>query len=160
MYTVYPFDNFWMWSSTFQITYTPVNIVMENGPFEKVFPTKTNGTYHCHQPLRDDICCLQFQLDGLGSPNMEPFAICPGGGNDPEASQILEMYHVVSGLSTDVFTVSVSHKGNHDVRKVIIIFISWESEWHSIWRLIPIYWHLERCDWDLAYAPWIFALDL
>ena len=48
------------------------------------------------------------QLDGLGSPDMEPFAVCPGGGNDPEASWVVRMYHVVSRLSIDLSTVGVS----------------------------------------------------
>lgn len=34
----------------------------------------------------------RVQLDGLGSPDMEPFAVCPGGGNDPEASRVVRMY--------------------------------------------------------------------
>lgn len=43
----------------------------------------------------------RVQLDGLGSPDMEPFAVCPGGGNDPEASWVARMYRVVSRLFID-----------------------------------------------------------
>ena len=39
---------------------------------------------------------------------MEPFAVCPGGGNDPEASWVARMYRVASRLFIDLFTVSVS----------------------------------------------------
>ena len=65
IHTVYPFDIFGMWSSTFRITYTPVNIVKERKPIWRSISYQTKRNLPLPLPSTSLKWCLQIESNWM-----------------------------------------------------------------------------------------------